>query len=267
MANLKEINAHVFANRLKMIMTDYFKEFKYLKLFILFVVLAIILSYSVYIFFNIKTVSNLGDEDHFFEWMTAIFFWTASVFFFLTYLKTKNLIFLIVALFMFFAAGEEISWGQRLFGFKTPEVFDEINVQKEFNLHNIVIFNTVDFQGHHKSGLSRLLEINFLFRLFSLLCGIVLPFCVYHFKFISGLTRKIKVPVPPISIGLFFFINWITYVALYSFILPKDSPLPYVEASGEIFECVAAFIILINSFYFYKKYEIIPIGNDIKQVI
>ena len=114
MANLKKMNTTVFANRLKMIIKDYIKEFKYLKLFILFVVLAITFSYSVYIFFSIDTVSSLGDEDHFFEWMTAIFFWTASVIFFLTYLKTKNLIFLIVALFMFFAAGEEISWGQAI---------------------------------------------------------------------------------------------------------------------------------------------------------
>ena len=35
------------------------------------------------------------------------------------------------------AAGEEISWGQRLIGFETPEALLEVNDQDEFNLHNI----------------------------------------------------------------------------------------------------------------------------------
>lgn len=34
-------------------------------------------------------------------------------------------------------AGEEISWGQHWLGFETPESLKEINVQSEFNFHNI----------------------------------------------------------------------------------------------------------------------------------
>ena len=33
--------------------------------------------------------------------------------------------------------GEEISWGQRLIGFETPEAIREINYQDEVNLHNL----------------------------------------------------------------------------------------------------------------------------------
>ena len=36
------------------------------------------------------------------------------------------------------AAGEEISWGQRLFGFETPESLKSINHQNETNLHNLM---------------------------------------------------------------------------------------------------------------------------------
>jgi hypothetical protein len=36
------------------------------------------------------------------------------------------------------AAGEEISWGQRLFGFETPETMKSINLQRETNLHNLM---------------------------------------------------------------------------------------------------------------------------------
>lgn len=36
------------------------------------------------------------------------------------------------------AAGEEISWGQRIFGFETSERMKEINLQQETNLHNLM---------------------------------------------------------------------------------------------------------------------------------
>jgi len=35
------------------------------------------------------------------------------------------------------AAGEEVSWGQRLFGFETPDFLRAVNAQGEFNIHNI----------------------------------------------------------------------------------------------------------------------------------
>ena len=39
---------------------------------------------------------------------------------------------------MFFVlAGEEISWGQRILGIATPESLKAVNVQEEFNFHNI----------------------------------------------------------------------------------------------------------------------------------
>ena len=41
------------------------------------------------------------------------------------------------ALLMLVIAGEEISWGQRIFGFGTPSDLADLNNQDEFNLHNI----------------------------------------------------------------------------------------------------------------------------------
>jgi len=42
------------------------------------------------------------------------------------------------ALFIF-GAGEEISWGQRIFNIESPAFFQEHNAQMETNLHNMVI--------------------------------------------------------------------------------------------------------------------------------
>jgi hypothetical protein len=267
MSDLKKSNVLEYIDRLKLMLNQYIKEIKYLKLYIISVLLFLILSYSVFIFFDVKTVSNLGAEDHFFEWLTPIFFLMTSVVFFLIFIKTKNAFFLILAIVMFIGAGEEISWGQRILGFKTPEALEKINVQGEFTFHNIVTFNSVDFKGNRKHCLARLLEINFLFKLSTMLFGIVLPFCVYHFKFVSRITMKIHIPIPPIAIGLFFFINWVTCWTLHSFILPKDSPKEYIIAAVEIYECIASFILLVVSLYFYNNHKIVTIGKDIKQTI
>jgi hypothetical protein len=37
------------------------------------------------------------------------------------------------------AAGEELSWGQHVLGFKAPEFFKDHNAQSETNLHNMVV--------------------------------------------------------------------------------------------------------------------------------
>lgn len=46
---------------------------------------------------------------------------------------------LAVAFAMLLLAGEEINWGQRLFGWETPDWMLAINYQDEFNIHNMFI--------------------------------------------------------------------------------------------------------------------------------
>lgn len=48
-------------------------------------------------------------------------------------------LFVAVAVVMLFAGGEEISWGQRVFGWETPQELVDVNDQGETNLHNIGI--------------------------------------------------------------------------------------------------------------------------------
>jgi hypothetical protein len=48
-----------------------------------------------------------------------------------------GVLFLLLALGLFFVAGEEISWGQRLLNLETPEQLAEINMQEELTIHNI----------------------------------------------------------------------------------------------------------------------------------
>jgi len=78
-------------------------------------------------------------EDGPVESLTALFYFAAAALFVWAN-KTqgfRNIWFWGYALLFFLIAGEEISWGQRIFGIGTPEALAEINVQGEANLHNI----------------------------------------------------------------------------------------------------------------------------------
>lgn len=46
------------------------------------------------------------------------------------------------ALVFFFAAGEEISWGQRIFNIESSAFFLEHNAQQETNFHNLIVNDT-----------------------------------------------------------------------------------------------------------------------------
>jgi hypothetical protein len=87
-------------------------------------------------------------EDGFVENLTVIFLIAAAVIALwrsIRYYKTamiKAFIFWGGLFILFvFAAGEEISWGQRIFNIETPAFFLERNLQEETNLHNLVIGN------------------------------------------------------------------------------------------------------------------------------
>ena len=61
---------------------------------------------------------------------------------------------LAAAVVFFFIAGEEISWAQRVFGFGTPADLAKINMQDEFNVHNIVAINNEQTQYYTVLGLT-----------------------------------------------------------------------------------------------------------------
>lgn len=85
-------------------------------------------------------------EDGFVEWLTVIALVASAVLmlrraWILRKVRTPLFLFVTVmsAAVFLFGAGEEISWGQRLFSLETPEWLAERNKQSEMNLHNLVI--------------------------------------------------------------------------------------------------------------------------------
>lgn len=86
----------------------------------------------------------VGDEQGFIEPATVIILLPAVYFGFQAVLYNEKPIgfiirmwILLVTLACIYIAGEEISWGQQLFQWETPDFISRINDQKETNIHNI----------------------------------------------------------------------------------------------------------------------------------
>jgi len=89
-----------------------------------------------------------------------------------------------LALFCFFVAMEEVSWGQRIFGQVPPEYFLAQNYQQELNLHNLA------------STKARL----FALRAVILGYGVLLPL-VGLLPFVGRLLDRIAVVPPPVELS------------------------------------------------------------------
>lgn len=83
-------------------------------------------------------------EDGFVEWTTAIVLFAGFVVAVHRFVIARQrfdwrgrAILLLVAAICLFGAGEEISWGQRVFDIETPAAFAARNAQRELNLHNL----------------------------------------------------------------------------------------------------------------------------------
>ena len=111
------------------------------------VVSIIILGTGFYLFYtDSHGFEQYVQEDGIVEWITVAGLLAGAIVCFSRFAKsfvTRNRWFLFISfclgLFLFFSAGEEISWGQRIFGIKSPEYFQANNAQQETNLHNLVV--------------------------------------------------------------------------------------------------------------------------------
>ncbi|HDQ45486.1 MAG TPA: hypothetical protein ENN17_08325 [bacterium] len=123
-------------------------------------------------------------EDGLIEYLSALF-WLAGTVFCIIYarraVRTLRGLFVFLALFMFLCFGEEISWGQRLFGYSVHAV-ESSSHQEEFNLHNLKFFSKDSFYDDLRDGrMNPLLLFNTqnLFRLTFLILFGVLPILLW----------------------------------------------------------------------------------------
>lgn len=129
----------------------------------------------------------LFQEDALFENLSAIFYFLSAGIFLWGFFKQpakRKYWCLFFAVLLFFVGGEEISWGQRIFGIVTPDTLETVNVQGEFNIHNI--------NGIHQN-------VRMLAVLFILALCFFIPFSNYFSIQLRKLYSRWGVPIYPIS--------------------------------------------------------------------
>jgi hypothetical protein len=229
--------------------------------------ISIVIIYIAVIKTNPETQLELTREDGLFENTSAIAFLLAFLIF--TYLffqskklenlffgkKTKRNVFYGLLAFLFLVScGEEISWGQRIFGWSTPESLMEMNAQQETNFHNIWLFQSYNEDGSSKSFMELFLNMGRLYTIFWMLYCVLVPIvCSISVQF-KKLINLIGIPIVPLWISAFFILNYVTF---YGTISIFDSELSETNRINEVKEAFQAVGFLLFSFYslsLYKKH-------------
>lgn len=116
--------------------------------------LALLLAGTCYYLARFSPVAytHLVTEDRFGEWFTAIAYGAvAPLLWFMAWKFARGVqrsMWSLIGLTAFLLAGEEISWGQRLFNLRTPESMVDLNMQAEMNLHNLAAFGAFNSTLH-----------------------------------------------------------------------------------------------------------------------
>ena len=208
----------------------------------------ITLSSSIY-YINPKYFKMLLREDGLIETTTAISLLIISVLLFyrlISLWSSKNinwiLVNILIIIGLFFAFGEEISWGQRIFHIESNEFFSENNLQGETNLHNLKLYG---------------LKINII--VFTYILGIVFSFYLFLSTFLfnkyqsfKNLVIKYGIPLPRLQHSIGFIIA--------SMII---TTVPYSRI-WELWECFNALLILLIFIQpFNLNEKLLPSKGDI----
>ncbi len=153
-------------------------------------------------------------EDMYGEWAQTYGFFAACLFSLLNTLNkqhTQRWFFVLLTIASFYVFMEEISWGQRLFGFTTPQFFHIHSYQDEVNIHNLL---TGPVQVWTKTVLTYAVAAALS------IYGVVLP-CATYFQWndriLMLLSNNRLLETPPLALAPGFLIASILELELFAF--------------------------------------------------
>lgn len=207
--------------------------------------LAVVFAISLY--FGVTDPDYFNDvfaaEDNTVEWITTIMLLCVSILCLtrlFTISKGKTATWkigvLAFALVFFFGAGEEISWGQRIFNIESSAFFMENNAQKETNLHNLVVSG----KKVNKIVFSQLLMVAMVVYL------IVIPILYRRMESVKRLMQTFAVPVVKWHQTAVFLVSTI----IVAVIPPNRKWEVYELAFGVMFFLI--FLFPLNNYIFKK---------------
>ena len=163
---------------------------------------------------------DLEEEDSLVENLTAIWLFLAGFLLIVTAFMERRAylsfwIYILSGIAFLFAAGEEISWGQRIFGFHTPDIFMDLNSQHEFNIHNIQALRPFLQTEYYGTLLFCIMVYAAYFYRKETILGVPLPSIPLMFSFTIMLSHR---PVEYGFVWLAFFISSPVIVLLLLYI-------------------------------------------------
>ncbi len=171
---------------------------------------AVIFLYAVFVFQFPALYILATYEDLPGEW-TQVFFFAATLVASLVAASRSQphrLFFIFLALACFYVVGEEISWGQRLLAFASPDFFQQHNLQQEVNLHNFLTGPVGTWQ-------KRVIEIALVAGLVGY--GLVYPLLRTIGSRAALWLQSLGLPAPPLYMSPFFVTAALCEVRLFSF--------------------------------------------------
>jgi hypothetical protein len=202
------------------------------------------------------TYTSLIKEDRWIEGSGALALLAGSILFFLAYLRARkevgddgrakvaSLCLLGLAVLLFVGFGEEYSWGQRIFGWGTPESLGSANAQAESNIHNLKVLD----EGW--------LNPDRVFMLFWVGFGIVLPLA---YAFWGRLRRFLDsfrfLPIVPLVVGAALVANQFMFWASKELVDERFFN-PYYDlgySAWETKESIAEFALMLGAIYVYRR--------------
>lgn len=176
--------------------------------FYVMMVLYFILAYST-LGWGEPWAATLYSEDHFFENVGAISLFAASAISLYVYMRalktheftrihrSKLFVYSALAMLYFFGAGEELSWGQRIFHIQVSPGLAQENPQQELNIHNLAIVEKNPY-----------FNADNIFTVFWMGFAVAIPFVSLVWKRFQ-LFAETLTPIVHWGIGVLFLINYL----------------------------------------------------------
>jgi len=215
-----------------------YKLYKVLSWLSIILIPVLLIVFAIIYKTNPRFYKYLTLEDNLLEWLTFVLLFLTGVLSLIIALKIRKnqgpyfWFFLIFSILCILFSLEEISWGQRILGIKSPEFFLEHSSQREINIHNVlqkwgkalsIFWITYDLETKHIAGLTLFVY------------GTCLPIIALNRR-ISSFFRRIQLVVPPPILSFSFLI-----AALMTF----DKPTEREEEIGEFFFSICLFLFTV----------------------
>jgi len=177
-------------------------------LYVMVLVLFFTMLYSALTFLRAAGDTTLWDaffqEDMIIENITFLLFLGASLLFFKAGLcrnvsKRRRFFLFALGVVLFVVAMEEISWGQRVFGWETTDWFSSGNRQRETNLHN---FNDTIAHSLLWGG--------------TLLIGVLTPLAFHILEPARKMMEKLHFPTASADLHFFFLLPFVYHYGKFS---------------------------------------------------